>query len=114
MAVLDYPMVPILLSLGVFLSLVYRFIVYPAFLSPLAKIPAGHWSAHISPLWILYIRRSNQENYTILRLHREKGKIVRLGPSELSVNDYAEGLKKIYMGGFHKNNFYANRFTNYE
>ncbi|KAJ9615323.1 hypothetical protein H2200_001398 [Cladophialophora chaetospira] len=114
MVVLGVQNILLLLVSGLLVNLVFKFIVQPAFLSPLAKIPAGHWSAHFSPLWILYIRWTNQENATILRLHQEKGKILRLGPSELSVNDYAEGLKKIYMGGFPKNNFYAHRFTNYE
>ncbi|KAG9767955.1 cytochrome P450, partial [Aureobasidium melanogenum] len=114
MAVLGAADIVTISVVGLLLRLLYSYILYPAFLSPLSKIPAGHWTAHLSPAWILYIRRTNQENETILRLHREKGKVVRLGPSELSVNDYAEGLKKIYMGGFHKNEFYQNRFTNYE
>ncbi|OCT52351.1 hypothetical protein CLCR_08447 [Cladophialophora carrionii] len=105
---------PLIALFGSVLALIFRFIIHPCFFSPLSKIPAGHWTAHFSPLWILYIRWSQQENATILQLHAKYGEILRLGPNELSVNSYKEGLKKIYLGGFPKNNFYKNRFTNYE
>lgn len=105
--------IPVLVFALMAISLIYRYIVYPAFLSPLSKMPAAHWTSHFLPLWISYIRYMNRENKTIFRLHQEKGPILRLGPNDLSVNCYEGGLKTVYTGGFPKNDFYANRFTNY-
>ncbi|KAG7120050.1 N-acetyltryptophan 6-hydroxylase ivoC like protein [Verticillium longisporum] len=34
---------------------VYYAIINPGFVSPLAKIPAAHWSCHYAPLWILAV-----------------------------------------------------------
>lgn len=91
----------------------WHFIAVPAFLSPLAKIPAANPLAHVPNLWILYIRWRNTENQTILELHQKLGPIVRLAPNELSVNCYEGGLKTIYGGGFAKDEFYVRRFMNY-
>ncbi|KAL2004676.1 hypothetical protein VTN00DRAFT_3204 [Thermoascus crustaceus] len=98
---------------GVLLLGIYKFLIYPAFLSPLSKIPAAHPTAPISPFWIYYIRWKNIENKTIHELHKAKGPILRTAPNELSVNCYTEGLKTIYSGGFHKTPFYHRRFINY-
>ncbi|KAL4909804.1 hypothetical protein BDW74DRAFT_165181 [Aspergillus multicolor] len=84
-------------------SLLYQYIIYPAFLSPLFKIPTGHWFAHISPLWILSVRRRRQENQTVFELHEKYGKAVRLAPNTVSLNCYEGGLKQVYLGGFPKN-----------
>ncbi|KAL2688997.1 hypothetical protein Neosp_003047 [[Neocosmospora] mangrovei] len=91
----------------------YRLVLYPLFFSPLSKIPAAHWSSHVCPLWIYYIRYKNVENQTIHELHKTKGPIIRTAPSQLAVNCYEGGLKTIYTGGFHKTDFYHNRFINY-
>ncbi|KAI1620429.1 cytochrome P450 [Exophiala viscosa] len=114
MAIVHLTSLSVVAGAALILGFLYKFVIYPTFLSPLSKIPTGHWSAHFLPFWILHLRRTDQENVTILWLHEEKGPILRLGPNELSVNDYAEGLKKIYLGGWIKNDFYAHRFTNYE
>lgn len=110
MEFLSIPFLSVIVSLSLF---IYKFIVHPAFLSPLAKIPAANWHARISPLWLYWKRFTITENQTIIRLHREKGPIVRTAPNELSVNCYEGGLKTIYTGGFPKHAFYARRFTNY-
>lgn len=93
--------------------LVYRFIISPLFLSPLSKIPSAHFTSHLCPLWIYWIRHRNIENRTMYDLHKLKGPILRTAPSQLSVNCYEGGLKTIYTGGFHKTDFYHNRFINY-
>jgi hypothetical protein len=95
------------------IALVYRYLLQPLFFSPLSKIPCAHFSSHISPLWIYYIRYSNVENETIHRLHEKKGPIIRLAPNELSINCYEQGLKTVYTGGFDKTAFYGRRFANY-
>ncbi|PWY63982.1 cytochrome P450 [Aspergillus eucalypticola CBS 122712] len=92
---------------------VFRFILYPAFFSPLAKIPNAHWSCSFSPLWILWMKWSKQENREVYKHHMEKGPVVRLGPSLVSVNCFEDGLKRIYHGGFPKPDFYFNGFAVY-
>lgn len=101
-------------ALGGFLAAFSKFILYPAFFCPLSKIPTAHWSVPYCPLWILWIRWKNIENRTIHALHMKKGRIVRLGPSELSLNCFDGGLKQIYLGGFPKTDFYLKGFINYE
>ncbi|VUC33950.1 unnamed protein product [Clonostachys rosea] len=100
-------------AIAVVLFLVYRFIVFPLFFSPLSKIPSAHFTTHVCPLWIYWIRYKNIENRTMYDLHKLKGPILRTAPSQLSVNCYEGGLKTIYTGGFHKTDFYHNRFINY-
>ncbi|KAJ5125744.1 cytochrome P450 [Penicillium atrosanguineum] len=91
---------------------VFKFFLYPAFFSPLAKIPNAHWSCSFSPFWIFWMKWTKQENSRIYKLHLEKGSTIRLSPSLVSVNSY-EGLKKIYHGGFPKPEFYFNGFAVY-
>ena len=98
----------ILLLLGL-----YKYIVHPALLSPLSKIPNAHPSACISPLWILWKRFRFQENAAVDAAHCKYGPIVRLGPEELSLNCYDEGIRSIYAGGFEKHAWYPNLFKNY-
>ncbi|GME41795.1 Cytochrome P450 [Neofusicoccum parvum] len=101
------------IAVAALLATIYRYIVYPAFLSPLAKIPAAHFSAHFSSLWLKYIRYHNIENRTVQALHEKHGPIVRLGPNELSINCYDEGLKTVYGGGFPKTTWYPLQFAFY-
>ncbi|KAK1728414.1 hypothetical protein CaCOL14_012841 [Colletotrichum acutatum] len=91
--------------------LLYTLILQPLFLSPLSKIPAPHWSCHISPLWILYTRKSNRQNRTLHAAHFKLGPVVRIGPNELSVDGY-DALKTVYQGGFEKDQWYS-IFNNY-
>ncbi len=99
-------------GLLVFLFLaIYKFIVYPTFVSPLSKIPNAHWSAPISPLWILWIRRRCRENRKLHAAHLRLGPVIRLAPNELSVNDLAS-LRTVYAGGFEKGQWYS-IFDNY-
>jgi hypothetical protein len=92
---------------------VYRYLIHPTFISPLSKIPAGHWTAHFSPAWILWKRWTNTENEAVQKLHLAHGPCIRLGPKELSLNGFEGGLKQIYLGGFPKTNFYPQGFVNY-
>ncbi|KAL4891664.1 cytochrome P450 [Aspergillus ambiguus] len=97
-----------LVSFGVFF--VYRVIVHPAFLSPLSKIPNAHWTAPISPAWILWKRFTSQNNRTIQAAHEKHGPIVRLSPSEISINCVENGIKSVYTGGFEKHDWYPRGF----
>ncbi|KAH6690659.1 cytochrome P450 [Plectosphaerella plurivora] len=96
---------------GLTLLLIYRLIVVPAWTSPLAHLPAAHWSCHISPLWILAARRDRRENTALLTAHRRLGPVVRVGPADVSL-DGVEALRIVYQGGFEKDSWYS-IFANY-
>jgi len=101
------------LSVLVFAFLVYRFVLYPALFSPLCKIPHAHVLAPWTPLWILRVRFQQRENHILYESHKRLGPVVRLGPNEISVNSYEDGLRPIYNGNFDKHRWYANVFANY-
>jgi len=94
-----------------FVILTYRIIVYPVLLSPLAKIPSAHWSAPLSRLWILHTRFHHRENRTLLEAHKRLGPVIRVGPSELSIDDI-DLVRTVYGGGFEKTDWYS-VFDNY-
>ncbi|KAF2222389.1 cytochrome P450 [Elsinoe ampelina] len=70
------------------------------------SIPLAHPLSSWTDLWILYRRWLGRENSTIWHAHKQLGPIVRLGPSEVSVNSL-EGLEAIYTGNFDKHDFYS-------
>lgn len=111
MAVLNLPAVA---GAGLLLYLFYQHFIVPAFISPLSKVPAAHWSCHFSPLWLYWVRYTHKENRLVYRCHMEKGKALRLSPTVLSLNCFEGGLKQIYLGGFPKTDFYTKGFANYE
>ncbi|GAM87864.1 hypothetical protein ANO11243_058920 [Dothideomycetidae sp. 11243] len=100
-------------SLGLLFALaVYRYIIYPVLLSPLAKIPSAHWSSPFSPIWILTHRHYGRENPVVHDAHERLGPLVRLGPNDISVNCVEGGIRTIYAGGWEKGDWYS-VFTNY-
>ena len=90
---------------------VYRFVLFPAFLSPLSRIPNAHWSTPFSRLWILWIRFVHRENRTLHSVHGRLGPVVRVGPNELSISDI-DSVRTVYQGGFEKPVWYS-VFDNY-
>ena len=96
--------------LGLCVLLLYKFVIYPAFLSPLSKIPNAHWSAPVSPAWMLWKRFRSLNNRTIHNAHAKLGPIVRLSPSEISINCVDGGIKTVYSGGFEKHEWYPRVF----
>jgi hypothetical protein len=86
--------------------LLYKCVLYPAILSPLAKVPQAHWSSSISPVWMLWARFRGRENRTLYEAHEKHGSIVRLSPSEISINS-TEAVKTVYQGGFEKHRWYS-------
>lgn len=105
------PLTPIV-TLSVLSYAIYKYIIYPAFISPLSKIPNAHPSSPFSPLWILIKRFCEEENRTIHAAHVKHGDIVRLGPNEISVNCVDDGIRTIYTGGFEKWPWY-HQFDNF-
>jgi hypothetical protein len=106
-------------SFGLSLSLlaaflVFYYVIYPAFMSPLSKleIPNADPLAKYTPLWILWRRFTQRENKTLYEAHKKLGPVVRVGPNEISVNSL-EGLRVIYGGNFDKHAWYPNVFSNY-
>ncbi|KEF50941.1 uncharacterized protein A1O9_13003 [Exophiala aquamarina CBS 119918] len=103
---------PVFIGALLLVVLTLGLVVHGGLSSPLAKIPAGHVTAHFSYLWILCIRWQDREHPTLLRLHRKYGPILRLGPNEISVNS-REGLHKIYTRGFPIDPSYVRRYSFY-
>ncbi|KAI0198200.1 cytochrome P450 [Astrocystis sublimbata] len=98
---LYYPLISLLV-----IWFLYHYLLYPAVLSPLARIPTPHWSCSISDAWILSARYYSRENRTLQAAHRKCGPVVRVGPREISFNS-AEAVKTIYQGGFDKHAWYS-------
>ena len=105
------PYLPLVGILGVFL---HKFLIYPVLLSPLSKVPAAHWSCRFCPIWIYWLRWTNQENRTVYERHMKLGPSLLLGPNLLSLNTFDDGVKPIYQGGFPKPDFYFNGFAIYK
>lgn len=91
--------------------LVYVYIIHPLFVSPLSKLPAAHWSCHISNFWILRARKKGAENALLHKAHRRLGNVVRVAPNTISA-DGVEAMRTIYQGGFPKAPWYR-VFDNY-
>ncbi|KAK1035175.1 hypothetical protein LTR33_016500, partial [Friedmanniomyces endolithicus] len=107
------PIVPTVAALLLLSLALYRFIIFPAFISPLAKIPSAHWSAPFSRLWILFYRSREEETPTIHAAHQRLGPIVRVAPNDISVNSVEGGIRNVYAGGYEKGDWYQNIFKNY-
>ncbi|KAJ5939107.1 hypothetical protein N7466_002241 [Penicillium verhagenii] len=73
---------------------VFHFLIYPLFLSPLSKIPGPKLTALSS--WYLDIKYLQERASShVEELHRQYGPIVRVGPSEIVIND-SKNLATIY------------------
>ena len=107
------PIISLAALVGVVALAIYRLIIQPAYLSPLAKIPNAHWSSPISPLWILYHRLFQKDTPAVHAAHSNLGPIIRLAPNELSVNSVDGGIRTVYPGGYEKGDWYSNVFSNY-
>jgi len=92
--------------------LLYKCLIYPTFLSPLAKIPNAHITSPFSNFWIKWQRYRSSENRAIHEAHKRLGPIVRLGATELSVNSL-ECVKTVYGDSFDRHEWYCRAFENY-
>lgn len=92
---------------------IYHLILYPAFLSPVSKIPSAHPTAAFSEAWILWIRYRKRNNRATLAAHQRYGPIVRMAPNELSINCVDGGIRTVYAGGFEKHDWYPRLFPSY-
>lgn len=103
--------VVVIIATGLVLGLLYGYVVYPVFFSPLSRIPAPHWSCSVTNLWILSARRQDIENETLQQAHVRYGPVIRVGPDTISV-DGVDALRAVYIGGFEKAPWYSS-FDNY-
>jgi hypothetical protein len=101
----------VIAAMAIVAFLILRFVIEPLYLSPLAKIPSAHWSAPLSPLWILLARKNRKENRELRAAHHRYGPVVRVSPNSLSIDNY-DTLKTVYQGGFDKWRWYS-VFDNY-
>ena len=70
--------------------------------SPLFSVPAAHWSGRLSSIWILWARCTGKELQKLIQAHRKHGPVVLVGPQELSISCYQDGIRKVYDSGFPK------------
>lgn len=92
----------------------YKYIIFPHYVSPLSRVPNAHPTSAISSLWIRHHRRGGRTAFRLLlAAHKKVGPVIRLSPNELSVASL-EGLRKIYLGGFEKTEWYVKEFMNYK
>ena len=97
----------------VFSFLLYHYIVSPFLLTPLAKVPNAHWTSPFVPWWILWKRYQQEELTTAYEAHQKLGPIVRLGPRDLSISCYEDGIRTIYGSGFDKPTYF-DFYNNFE
>lgn len=88
---------PLWLSAGAvtFCLVLYKLIIYPVFLSPLASLPAAHPLCHVTSLWMQWQRYNEREFSVVAAAFARKGDYVRLGPREMAVNS-VEGVQCAY------------------
>ena len=108
-------MLPLVLisAVSLLVAFIYKYIVYPGFISPFSKVPKANFTVPFTSLWIKWKRpEGTNATQTLLAAHRKHGPIVRLSPDELSVASL-DGLRQIYTGGFEKTKEYADEFIWY-
>lgn len=88
-------------------SLLYTAIfLWRASRSRLNAAKAAHWSAKYSGRWIQRQRLQLRDTAAVHEAHLRHGPVVRLGPSEISVNDIDAGVKLIYEARMPKTDWY--------
>ncbi|KAF2648704.1 pisatin demethylase [Lophiostoma macrostomum CBS 122681] len=87
-------------------SVVVGYLLNNKFWKGLNKYP-GHWLAGYTNWWRFFDVYGRKHEYTVIRLHREHGDVVRLGPNVLSFGD-PRAIKVIYglNKGMIKSDFY--------
>jgi hypothetical protein len=75
-------------------SVVVGYLLNNKFWKGLNKYP-GHWLAGYTNWWRFYDVYGRHHEDTVIRLHREHGDVVRLGPNVLSFGD-PRAIKIIY------------------
>jgi hypothetical protein len=71
------------LILALLTLIIYKYLIYPIYLSPLSIIPSAHPLAAITSLWMDYHRLTGKEVSTTYAAFQRYGPFVRLGPNEV-------------------------------
>ncbi|KAF1989255.1 cytochrome P450 [Aulographum hederae CBS 113979] len=90
------------------LAILFSYVTYQWFLHPLSKIPGPFW-AKFSSLWMAKHSWDGDMHRATIALHQEYGKLVRIGPNEVSVSD-PNAIKEMYVGAgtkFRKSDWYS-------
>lgn len=90
----------LLCYIGISAALIWKILIYPVCLSPLASIPAAHPLANVTPLWILWQRFRGREFEIVTSALKKFGPYVRLGPAELAMNSKSD-MNDVYGVGRH-------------
>ncbi len=109
---IDTISIPAIVGIGLALVAIYKYLIFPLFISPLSKIPNAHPTSAISSVWILWMRYTNRINSAVHAAHQKHGPVVLLAPDEISVNCVDGGIRTVY-GGFEKTEMYFRIFGNY-
>lgn len=80
----------------------FRFIIYQLYFSPLSRVPAAHPLANITPLWIQWQRWRGTEFDRITSAFAASGPYIRVGPNEIVLNTI-DAVQNAY--GVGANNF---------
>jgi len=89
-----------------FVCLVSLVHLYRKYAAGLSRIPSAHWTCSFSPVWILWQRYHGKELKAVLAAHKRLGKIVRVGPKEISISDFETGVSQVYNAGFEKPHYF--------
>lgn len=83
-------------------------VLYLLFLLPLARVPKAHWTCDFGSFWILWHRYKGPENEmrVISIAHKRYGPVVRLGPSEISVNSLDLSVRRFHGARVEKSGWY--------
>lgn len=105
LALVAAPMSLLALIIALILVLFYKYLLYPAFFSPLAKIKPAHPLCVITTKWFDGQVKKRRPWSTIQRAHSKLGPLVRIGPEEVSVISN-EGLRAVYTAGLDRDRSY--------
>lgn len=85
-------------------ALIVLYVLYYRVLHPLSRFP-GPLICSISNLWKLWAVATDRMPDELVKLHRQYGAIVRIGPNDLSFNS-PDAISDIYRRGWQKGAFY--------
>jgi cytochrome P450 len=91
--------------------LFWRYLLYPAFISPLSKIPTAHPIVSILPIWLWWKERKGCQARSIFEAHQRHGPVVRVGPNEVHLASL-DGLRVAFNSGFDRSDWVLT-FRNY-
>jgi hypothetical protein len=105
---------PFALLVAVMLAfLFYRYLIYPAFISPLSKIPVSHPIASVLPIWMWWKERTGCQARSIFDAHQRNGPVVRVGPNEVHLASL-DGLRVAFNSGKFERSDWFLAFLNFD